>query len=139
MIVFDNYEREEREMVSKVTEREREHEDKGCGYDESLLLQHEEMTNFCFSFAPALHPPPTLSLSRVKKFLKNSTTAEYENFYINSTLNTQVGLHCCHTQTCANAHRQTVHTRTRTHTHVSMRLTQWWQFAMKFFPQLPAL
>ena len=41
-------------------------------------------------------------------------TAEYENFYINSTLNTQVGPHCwpaVDTQTHANAHRHTVHTR----------------------------
>ena len=72
----------------------REHEDKGCGYGESLPFQHhEEITNFCFSFPSALcFPPVSLSLS-FKKFLPGNSdlehqkemTAEYVNFYINST------------------------------------------------------
>lgn len=43
-------------------------------------------------------------------------TAEYESFYINSSLNTQVSLHVSwlwtHTDTNANAHRRTVNTYT---------------------------
>lgn len=113
---------EENGIKTWVVRREREHEDKGCGYDEGLPLQrHEKISNFCFSFSPPLHFPP-VSLSRVQKFLSGNgdlehqkeTTAEFENFYINSTLNTQVGLHAgwpaMHTQTHANAHRHTVHT-----------------------------
>lgn len=64
-----------------------------------------------------LHSTPpslSLSLSRVQKFLPGNSdlehqkemTAEYENFYINSTLNTHVGLHC----------RLTMHTHTHTQT-----------------------
>lgn len=62
IVVFDNYKRDG--MKTFVVCREREHEDKGCGYGEGLPMQHhEEMTNFCFSFPPALHSPISLSLS----------------------------------------------------------------------------
>lgn len=70
---------------------ERDHKDKVCGYDEGLPLeQHEEMTNFCFSFFSAPHfllfPSPEFrkSLYPGNSELKHQKemTAEYENFYI---------------------------------------------------------
>lgn len=52
---------------------EREHEDKGCGYDEGLPLEHhEEMTNFSFCFFfPCTHfllfPSPELKKKQQPK------------------------------------------------------------------------
>ncbi len=67
-------------------------------------------------FFPALHFP-SVSLSRVQKFLPGNSdlehqkemSVEYENFYINSTLNKQVCLRW-HTQTCKCTQTYCTHT-----------------------------
>lgn len=89
-------ERETGKTVSKhAWLGEREHEDKGGGYDEGLLLQHHEKKLPISVFLLLLHA--ISPLPRLHKFLPGNSelehqkemTAEYENFYMNSTLNTR--------------------------------------------------
>lgn len=108
-----------------------EYEDKGCGDDKGLAFQHRgEMTNLCFSVFLPLHFPP-ISLSRVHKLRPGNTEREHQK-EMRAFTYIPLLMHR-HKHTDANAHSHAIHT------HVSMRLAQWWHFAMKVFPQLRAL